>query len=237
LDYLNHAKDYLAGLISQRDKRGNYFIVPDMDDLIADQREYALADDTLWHVFSVECAFTNTPDSLGNLAYILGVPTDFSKFGVSRTEANIRSYFANNFLNFGYEIQRRAIYILSGAIDSVTIGGATVPNGIRIRYRAYPADLTQLTDDTVDLSVDPTTTTFGFPKPFHELWAQRASMDWKSDNPGAVPPSALDASFVVDLEAALEGLDNSDMSREIFGTVPGIGSAPDPMGYDHGFQL
>lgn len=217
---LNAVKDDLSDQIAQRDIGGNYFVVPTLLNLTAAQREYALPDDVLDHIISVEVAFTNTLDSFSGIQYILAHGDDFSKWGVSRTEANIQAHYQNGVGYVGYEIQRRAIYLLSGAIDATTLGSSTITSGIRIKYRLYPADLTALTDDTTDLSIDPSTTSLGFPKSFHELWARKAAIDWKAEHPGAVPATTLDANYANDLEIKLQGIDNPDLSDETIGTLP-----------------
>lgn len=238
LDLLNAVKDDLAEQIASRDLKGNYFIVPATDNLIASQREYAWADDQLDHIYSIEFAFSNQVDEFGELTYILAKPDDFRKWGVGRTEMNIQSRYGNSKGRVCYEIQRRAIYLLSGNITSTTLldvngnaGAASVTNGIRLRYRAYPVDLTALTDNTNDLSVDPTNITFGFPRQFHELWARKAAIDWKAQHPGAVPQSQLDAMYPSDLEEKLEAMNNPDLSGETIGTLP-LGDGHNSDGYD-----
>lgn len=213
----NPAKDEIAQILAERDIKGNYFIVPTVFDFTANQREYAQPDDVLDHIFSVEFAFNqNSP-----IEYTLCTPDDFRRFGVGRTEVNINSRYSNAHPCF--EIQRRAIYLLSGVIDATTLGGATVSQGGRIRYRAYPADLNDLTGDVVDMSIDPSTTTFGMPRQLHELWARRCSIEWKGEHPGAVPLSPLEQRYEQDLDFALSGLLNNDLSGEIIATLPSDG--------------
>lgn len=239
---LNDAKNEMAELIASRDIKGNYFIVPALDNLLAGQREYAFPDDQLNHIYSLEVSFSNVTDGFGQLPYVLCFPDDYRRLGLARTEAMIQANYTNGggalwMDSYGpsigqvvgprYEIQRRSLYLLSGDISSATLlqsngqtGATSVTNGIRLRYRAYPADLAGLTDNTADLSVDPTTTTFGFPKQLHELWARRASLDWKSAHPGAVPISPLESSYLQDLENKLSGVEENDMSGEILGRLP-----------------
>jgi len=235
LTLANPIKDHLAELIASRDIKGNYFILPALDNLIANQREYAFPDDVLDHIYSVEAAFSNTVDSFGQLPYVQCFPDDYRRLGLARTEGNLQANYTNGggalwTNSFGpksgqvvgprYEIQRRSLYLLSGAIDATTLGASTITNGIRIRYRAYPADLPDMTDNTIDMSVDPSTTTFGFPRQFHELWARACSMEWKAQHPGAVPLSMLEQKYEQDLEAKLSGIENNDMSGEIIGRLP-----------------
>lgn len=217
---LNAVKDDLSDLIAQKDIGSNYFVIPTLLNLTANQREYALPDDVLDHIVSVEIAFTNTLDAFGGIQYLLAYNDDFSQWGVSRIEANIQAHYQNASKGVAYEIQRRSIYVLSGAIDATTLGSSTITSGIRIKYRSYPADLTALTDDTVDLSLDPSTTSLGFPKNFHELWARKAAIDWKAEHPGAVPATTLDANYTNDLEMKLDAMNTPDMSADTLGRIP-----------------
>lgn len=234
---LNDVKNDLAEQISTRDIKGNYFIfpTPTLYTLTASTRIYAMPATLLNHIYSVEIAFSSTTDSFGQLKYVLAFPDDYRRLGLAWTEANIQANYTNGggslwidangtttgqVVGPNYEIRGNQLYILSGDISSTTLGGSTVANGIRLTYRQFPVDLAALTDDTTDLSVNPSSTTFGFPTQFHELWARKASIDWKAEHPGAVPPSALDASYAADLEAKLSGMENNDLSGEIIGRLP-----------------
>ena len=220
LPTVNDCKNEISALIAERDIKGNYFIVPAIDNLVAGQREYAFPDDVLNSLYSIEFAFTNTLDSFSGIQYILALPDDFRKWGQARTEANIQAHYSNSQGRVGYELQRRSIYLLSGAIDATTLGSSTITSGVRLRYRAYPADLTDLTSNATDMSVDPTTTTFGFPKQFHELLARRVSIEFKGSRPKPIPLSPLEAKYENDLEKMLQAIDDPDMSGEIRGTLP-----------------
>lgn len=216
----NPIKDSLSDLIAQRDIGGNYFVIPTLLNLTASQREYALPDDVLDHIYSLEIAFTNTLNSFSEIQYILSNHDDFRKWGVSRIEANIQAHYGNSRGNVAHEIQRRSIYILSGAIDATTLGSSTITSGIRIRYRSYAADLTALTDNTTDMSVDPSTTSLGFPRQFHELWARACAIEWKAQHPGAVPQTSLEANYANDLELKLQAMNTPDLSDETIGRIP-----------------
>src|SRR5690242_8604114 len=86
----NPIKDQLSELIASRDIKGNYFIIPALLDLTAGQREYALPDDILDHLYSVEVAFSNTTDTFGDLAYQMAWKDDFRRWRTSRIEQNIQ---------------------------------------------------------------------------------------------------------------------------------------------------
>ena len=205
--FANSVKDELASLIAERDIKGNYFIVPSTDNLVADQREYAWPDDVLNSIYSIEASFTTaTP-----LSYVLCHPDDFRRLGIGRTEANVTANYSND--EPRYEMQRRSIYLLCGTIIAVT-------NGLRIKYRAYPADLADNMVGTTSLALDPTTTTFGMPLNFHELWARRISIQWKGSKPKPIPLSPLEKNYEIDLERQLSAISGNDMSGENIATIP-----------------
>jgi len=52
------------------------------------------------------------------------------------------------------------------------------------------------------MEIDPSTTTFGFPRQFHELLGRKVSIAWKSLQ--AVALSPLEQSFEIDLNRQLE---------------------------------
>ena len=174
LPLVNNAKDEIATLITE--KIDNYFIIPGTFNLVASQREYALPEDLLNNIVSVELAFAVASP----LAYIPAFSTSYQQFlreFGALTEANIIVGYDNS--HPAYFLQRRSIWVLSGTIIAVTNGG-------RLRYRAFPADLANLTGAS-DLSVDPTTTSFGIPKIFHQLWSERVQIYWKVRRPKPMP--------------------------------------------------
>ena len=93
-----------------------------------------------------------------------------------------------------------------------------VTGGLRIWYIQYPVDLANLTG-TTDLAVNPTTTTAGFPKQFHELLARRVGMERKGKTPGA-KFTALELNYEKDLGIQLDAIAHIDLGLEIIGELP-----------------
>lgn len=142
---VNFCKDEIVSRITEKDE--NYFIIPAFNNLVASDinaREYALPTDILNNLVSLECSFgTTTP-----LAYVQARRIAYSqalKISGGLTETNITANWDNS-APF-YYIQRQSIWILSGTIVAVT-------NGFKIKYRAYPTDLANLTGVTA-LELDP----------------------------------------------------------------------------------
>ena len=180
------------------------FLVPSTFNLVADQREYAFPDDMLNRLHKFEVKFASA-DSRFPSTYI----KDYSG---SETESEIVKNFGNSIGEFAHTIRRRALFILSGTIIAVTNGG-------RIWYHAFPADLANLTGST-DLGVDPSTTTFGIPRQFHELLARRVSIEYKSNRPKPLPLNALELNYENDLKLALDAVAHIDNSGEIIAELP-----------------
>jgi hypothetical protein len=166
------------------------FSVPYTFNLVANQREYAIGDDVLNRLHKVEIKFAAADDRLP--AYYL------KDYRGSETEAQITDNFNNSEGGFAYTVRRRAILILSGTIIAVT-------NGVRAVSIVYPEKIANLTG-SVGLEVDPSTTTFGFPRQFHELLARRVSIIWKSSQPKPVPLSPLEMLYEQDLKRTLAAI-------------------------------
>ena len=209
---VNNVKDDLANLIVQKNE--NLFMMTSTDALVASSvtaREYALPDDVLNHILTVEGAFDTTQATVFTpiLPYSGGLQRLIRELdGI--TEAKITNYFSNQ--KPRYFKTRRGIYILSGTISALSAG-------LKIRYTAFSADLANLTG-TTGLEVDPTTTTFGMLRQLHELWARRVSIIWKSSRPKPIPLSALELIYEKDLEKALNGIAMDDYGEEVFGSLP-----------------
>jgi len=193
-------KDEIAVKIQK--VRKDIFNIPALDDLVLNQREYAFPSDVLNNIVNLEIMFSTGGD------YIPAVNLARRHYLDSLQESKIVAGFSN--LEPRYFIRRQAIYILSGAITAVT-------DGIRLVYNSFPANLANLTG-TTDLSIDPSTTTHGFPREFHELWARRVAIEYKSVN--SMPLSETEKRYDIDLDKALEEFSEVDLSRNIVGSLP-----------------
>ena len=199
----NAFKDEISSLIVERD--AGYFDIPCTFNLIADQRHYALGDNLLNRLHKVEIKFS---------ASDARQPAYFVKdYLGSETESEIVKQFTNAQDGFAYTIRRRALYILSGTITAVT-------DGVRTWSFIWPADLTDMTANTVSMEVDPSTTTFGFPRQFHELLARKIAIVWKETQPKPVALTKHERSYSFDLEAQLDAISTMDKSAEVIGDTP-----------------
>lgn len=202
----------IAGRIQQQ--RPVVWNIPSTFNLVANQREYAFPADTLNSIVSLELKFTSSGDYTPAHA-IKRAPSDFAL-----QESNIVAHYNNS--SPVYFSRRKALYILSGTITAVTDGGKLV-------YNAFPASLANLAGST-DLSVDPSTTTHGFPREFHELLARRVVIHYKDIN--GINLSREDLAYEQDLENALDNFSTINLDLQEIANMPSSASLS-----NHGFDL
>ena len=200
---VNLFKDEIASKIVE--KNNGMFLVPYTFNLIANQREYAIGDDVLNRIHKVEIKFSAT-ESRHPSQYI----KDYSG---SETESEIANNFNNSQGGFAHTIRRRAILILSGTIIAVTAG-------VRMWSHVFPADFTDMTANTFGMEVDPSTTTFGFPRQFHELLARKVQIEYKGSQPKPIPLSPQELRYEIDLQTQLDAISTVDNSGEIIADLP-----------------
>lgn len=203
LALINTFKDEICSMIVE--KNNGMFLIPSTFDLVEDQREYAIGDDLLNRVHKVELKF-----SADGPRYPSRGIKDYQG---SESESEIIQKFSNAEGCFAHTIRRRALFILSGAIPDVTDGG-------RIWAHIYPADLTTLTGTANDLSKDPSTTSFGFPRQFHELLARRVGIEYKCSKNKPIPLSAIEKNYENDLAVQLNAISSVDNSLEVIADMP-----------------
>ena len=199
---VNIFKDEISSLIVERNN--GMFLIPSTFDLVKDQREYALGDDLLNRIHKLEIKFASG-DARQPSRWI----KDYAR---SETESEITKLFTNVYPEFAHTIRRRSLFILSGSIIAVTAGG-------RLWTHIFPADLANMTD-TTGLEVDPSSTTFGFPRQFHELLARRVVIEYKSRQPKPIPLSAMEKNYANDLKLQLDAISHVDNSGEIIASLP-----------------
>lgn len=213
---VNIFKDEIASMIVERNN--GMFLIPQTFDLVASStsREYFLGDDLLNRLHKVEIKFASG-DARKPAKYI-------KDYAGSETESEIVKVFSNTYPNFAYTIRRRALFLLSGTVTAVTGGG-------RIWNHIFPADLANLTGST-DISVDPSTTSFGFPRQFHELLARRVVIERKGRQPKPIPLTEKERTYETDLKVQLDAIAHIDNSGEIVGSLP-----PDEDMWNNGWDL
>lgn len=172
-------------------------------DLEANRREYAMPDEILSNIKTVEVKL----DGSNQLRL---TQFDLNSDKRPTNEANILLNFANR---PKFDIYRRALWIYSGEAIKKVVGG------LILRAIIYPADFTDLTDET-DMAVDPSETTFGFPRQFHELLARRVSIAYKTGLDKPRPLSEKEKLYEADLAKAVGSISNQDLDSSVIMKVP-----------------
>lgn len=177
---------YIYEIASQiQEYRPDVWNIPAKFDLVAGVREYGFPMDVLNNLNSLEIKLAS--DSKYQVAKGLKMRP---RHPLGDESEIVRRYSESPY----YYLRRNAIYLLSDTIEDVEDGGILI-------YNSGPSNLTSLTG-TDDMSIDPTTTTHGFPKPFHELLARRVSIAYK--NKETIPLNEEEQNYRVDLELQLQ---------------------------------
>ena len=70
------------------------------------------------------------------------------------------------------------------------------------------------------MSVDPSTTTAGFPRPFHELLARAVSIRYKQSKESPIPLTEKEQVFEYDLNKKIDAIKKLNLDREVIGSIP-----------------
>jgi len=182
------------------------FCVPTYLNLVANQREYPLLSTMLSRIKRVEAKLDGTN-------WLKLNEFDLTSHQQPVTpETNITYNFSNEEGNAFYDIIRKSIVLYSGTITSVT-------DGLRIWLNTWPADFTSM-EGTTDMSVDPSTTTHGFPKELHGVLATGIIIDWKGSREKPLPLNEQELTYDRDLSRAIQSLKKGNYDREVIGQIP-----------------
>ncbi len=198
----NTFKDDIAAQIVLANE--DYFGMQFLRNLVADRREYALPDEIMNSIKYTEVKLDGT-----NWSHL--EEFDLNSYKRTTDEATIISQFSGK--DPAFDLFRRSIWIYSGTPI------ANVTNGIKLWCIIYPADFTNLAL-TTDMSVDPTTTSHGFPRQFHELLARRVSIEYKSSLPKPQKLTGREPYYDLDLQKAIQEITGANQDRTIIATVP-----------------
>lgn len=194
------------------------FGVPATRDLVASdtadftKREYSFPDDLI--------ALKSVDAALDGTNWIHLTELDLTKFKRVSDEATVTGIFnngafsASNSTGAAFDIFRNSLWIYSSTITALV-------NGLKMWYIAFPADITAATLAlATDLSIDPTSTTSQLPRQFHELWARRISILWKSNREKPIPLTEREQVFDIDFKKAIGSIKNFNKERSNTATMP-----------------
>lgn len=150
--------------------------------------------------------------------------TEFDIIDSQKTtdETSILANFANQTGSCFFDRFGSGFIIYSGPIIDVT-------DGLKMHAILSPKPLANLTENTVDMSTPPDSTSCGFPREFHELLARRVIIDIKDS--GDVPKGLTQKEqlFIVNFDDKVDDLAGINLDRTVKANVPDDGS-------DNGFN-
>lgn len=200
----NVAKDDIAEEISKANE--DFFLREFVRNLEAGKRRYSFSADVMSHMKALSLKLDGT-----NWVSDIKEVDMASLKNSTNTEANIQAYFSNT--TPAIEVYSSGFRILSGApIIAVT-------EGISLWALEYPANFTSLASST-DMSVNPTETSFGFPRAFHKLLATRVIIDYKESKEKPIPLTQREQNYELDLKNKIESISPQNLSREVNSTYP-----------------
>lgn len=204
--FANPVKDELARRIVT-EAQEDYFGVPQTADLVEDQREYPFPPNMLARVRYVEA-------NLGG-EWIALHPFDLGRYNRTTNEAAITEQFGNIEGSAFYDIFRNSLWIYSGSIEAVN-------EGLKLWAIEFPADIntSTLANDSIDLSVDPTSTTSGMPREVHEIWAEQTAIRWKETRDKPIPLTQREMSWEVRAHQVIKSLAPITTTTPVIRPVP-----------------
>ena len=202
----NVAKDELAKDLMDADE--DTLVLPFTTSLIDSLREYPQPKTILSRIKKVEAKLDGTN-------WIGLKEMDLVDYPLPTDETTILDKFSNDEGRAKYDLTRKSIWIYSGAITAVS-------GGLKLWCNVWPFELTtdRLSDDVIDLSTDPTSTTLGFPREFHELWTRRVIIDYKESREKPIPLTQKETNYFIDTEKAKIAIKHGNLDREIFASIP-----------------
>lgn len=203
LTLANTIKDDMAVEIGKKVGE-DYFGLRFTSDLVAGQREYQLPAEIMGRIKYVEAKLDGTNWEKLN-------ETDLLQYQKPTNESMIRERYS--MLQPAFDLWDRSLFIYSGdAIIDVT-------DGLKLWAIIFPADFTDLAS-TDDMSTDPSTTSHGFPREFHNLLATAVSIAYKSSQTRPKPLSSKEQTFEKDFMEKIDSLKGKNEDRNFIATTP-----------------
>lgn len=203
LNLANVIKDDMAVEIGKKVGE-DYFGLRFTRDLVADQREYELPAEIMSRIKYIEAKLDGT-----NWEKLY--ETDLLQYQATTDDATIRDEYAER--SPAFDLWDKSMIIFSG--DAIT----AVTDGLKLWAIIYPADFTDLSS-TNDMSTNPTTTSHGFPREFHNLLATAVSIAHKSNQTRPAPLSKKEQSYEQDFINKIDSLKGANEDRSFVPTVP-----------------
>lgn len=209
LRWANVFKDEISDQIKLENE--DYLIAPYFTNLVQGQREYPLDSNMLLRMKKLEVKFEN--EAAGeDPEWVVVEKIDINNkdlAALTTNEEKIQDTFGYTYGSVYYDYIRGSLFIYSGEIEN------NVTNGIKLWVATNPEDITDLSDDSTDISVASSATTIGFPKSFHRVLATRVSKFWKETREKPIPLSEQEQRIDIDLEIALRNIRRAKQGEEV----------------------
>jgi hypothetical protein len=189
---MNMVKDDIGRDIVEN-VRENFFVVTQTDSLVADQRNYPIVEQS--YIMGVD----RVEAKLDGTNWVKLEPLDTVNFELPLSETMIVNTFSNNQGDCFFELYRDEVWIYSGTITSVT-------DGLKWRVYTFPADISDATEDTVDLATHASGTAHGVPKSMHSVWIDKVVIFIKTSGDKDVQLTERERNIEYHYEKALNSL-------------------------------
>ena len=187
--------------------------VPKVADLVYDdinhvpQREYPFPASKISKIRRIEVKFASDE------SWVRLIPFDLGSYDKTTDEDTIVATFGCSQGTAYFDTLRQGFFIYSGAWTASVVGG------LKIYVNEVPANFTDLTS-TTDMSVDPTTTTLGFPRELHGSLLDAIVIAWKGSREKPIPLTESELKFQFDLNNNLNALRGQVQDEEVIGFTP-----------------
>lgn len=200
----NIVKDDFASRIKQVDEE--LFKIEMTTDLKASvagdfsSREYPLDLDVI-NIKRVEAKLDGTN-------WIKLFEVDSTEFTIPLNESDIVNKFSNNEGQAKYDLSSGSLFLLTGTVTEVD-------EGLKLFAEINAEDIVAATlASSSDLALPSTNTKFRLPQAFHELWARKVSIIFKSSKEKPIELSTHELNFESDFQDKLDAITNPTTDRD-----------------------
>lgn len=201
LTYANIVKDDMVKEITKVNE--DYFGMELLRDLEAGKRSYLYPSDVLNQI-----KYTQAMLDAINWSHL--EEFDVNSYRRPTDEDSILANWAGKKPEFDIFGGQLVIYNDTAIID--------VPDGLKLWAMIYPADLTSLAG-TTDMSVAPSTISFGVPRQLHKVWATMVIVEYKTSKEKPIPLTEDEQNVQIAMQQAVNSLRGGNLDRAIVATV------------------
>lgn len=139
---------------------------------------------------------------------------DSTEFSSPLNEGDITDRFKNTTGSAFYDIARGSLFIYSGTISEVV-------DGLKLFAEIYTEDITtDKINSTSDMSITTSDVGFSIPRQFHELWARKISILFKSSKEKPIQLSDHELRFDPDFDDQIDSITNANTDRDNLMALP-----------------